>query len=207
MMLICLNDYLTYFQVGELSASDSNSTDKLYCRERSDIRPFDEFALHSCASCYSYLFPINKELRAYNQHLVSLNGTRFPHMTFIKADYHNESLKNAICSTLNSDECHRWQSCCEEAEECCKKKGYPHPEYDSLHFKDTCPRTWDGYGCWDDTPSATTVSIHCPLFIPHVMPSCEFLSIEVHLPPDYHVDSVGNSPQPSLSEVLWVAAA
>ncbi|ELU10120.1 hypothetical protein CAPTEDRAFT_219484 [Capitella teleta] len=143
----------------------------VYCRERDSILPYGTFTLHSCANCYSYLFPIDKELHAHKEFLFSMNGTLFPHMTLIRADRHNITNKNAICSTLNKDECQRWQSCCQKAEDCCLKTAYNQPDYDPEHFKETCPRTWDGYGCWEDTPASTTVSMSCPLFITHVMPS------------------------------------
>ncbi|ELU17271.1 hypothetical protein CAPTEDRAFT_192849 [Capitella teleta] len=150
-----------------LEAVSLPETSAVFCRQRDGILPFDTFALHSCANCYGYLFPY-KELRAYKEFLISVNGGQFPRTTFIRADMHSIKYTNAICSTLNYDECQRWQSCCQEAENCCLNMAYNQQEYDPEHFKVTCPRTWDGFGCWGDTPASTTVSISCPIFITHV---------------------------------------
>lgn len=33
-----------------------------------------------------------------------------------------------------------------------------------------CPRTWDGFGCFRDTPAGQTASINCPLYIDQTRP-------------------------------------
>jgi hypothetical protein len=41
----------------------------------------------------------------------------------------------------------RWQSCCFSAHDCCERQ-LASPLGD---LNKTCGRTWDGWGCWDDT--------------------------------------------------------
>ena len=67
-----------------------------------------------------------------------------------------------------SDECERWKQCCEAAQECCDTQlGTAHVNGDGRH----CLRTWDGFGCWQDTAPNSHVYNPCPSFIQHAMPS------------------------------------
>ena len=68
----------------------------------------------------------------------------------------------------HSDECERWKQCCEAALECCDTQlGTAHVTGDGRH----CLRTWDGFGCWQDTAPNSHVYNPCPSFIQHAMPS------------------------------------
>jgi calcitonin receptor-like len=85
----------------------------------------------------------------------------------ISPDIHNGTIVQEVCTTLNSDECQRWQSCCFSAHDCCERQ-LASPLGD---LNKTCGRTWDGWGCWDDTKPGQQVYMSCPLYLTYSMPS------------------------------------
>ena len=72
-----------------------------------------------------------------------------------------------ICQTLTADECARWRSCCQAAYECCERQ----LQEAHVYSPESCPRRWDGYGCWNAAPAGTTISMKCPTFIDHALPT------------------------------------
>lgn len=85
----------------------------------------------------------------------------------ISPDIHNGTIVEEVCTTLNSDECQRWQSCCFSAHDCCERQ-LASPLGD---LNKTCGRTWDGWGCWDDTNPGQQVYMSCPLYLTYSVPS------------------------------------
>ena len=71
------------------------------CRARAALLDRAMFALSTCADCYTYLFPVGKELLAISGLLVSLNGTVHTHGQILVPDVHNVTNVNQICATLN----------------------------------------------------------------------------------------------------------
>jgi len=41
-----------------------------------------------------------------------------------------------------------------------------------------CPKTFDGWGCWNDTPVGETAYIHCPPFIPGFSPESKSFKLK-----------------------------
>ncbi len=79
----------------------------------------------------------------------------------IHPDIQNQTVVDLICKTLSEDECERWQTCCQDALECCEKQlDTTSPVMDGY-----CPRQWDGWTCWEDTPANTDAVQACPTFI------------------------------------------
>ena len=143
-----------------------------YCRNRGQYESEEKFRLTSCSACYGFMFPVEKELKSADIWLISVNGSQFEPMTRLVPDIHNETEKNKVCKTLGKDECHDWQKCCLSAEECCRKTFYTANELRNITSV-KCPRTWDGYACWNDTTPSSYVSTKCPSFIQHSNPSSE----------------------------------
>ncbi|XP_042859457.1 calcitonin gene-related peptide type 1 receptor-like [Penaeus japonicus] len=67
-------------------------------------------------------------------------------------------------------ESYQWTSCCQAAVECCHNMTSPA----SPSLEDACPRTWDGWQCWPDTPAGTVARRRCPDYIYYFTrpPSC-----------------------------------
>ena len=154
------------------SALVSVEPDDASCRDRSGDYDAPTFKLTTCATCYGYLFPIGKELRAYRTWLVAFNGSLYADYTMFPADVDNDTQLSSVCATLNKDECARWVDCCRAAERCCdKQREAPRTSFVEGNM---CPRTWDGYSCWKDTPRKSLVTVACPAFIPHAIPSGKY---------------------------------
>ncbi|XP_056007722.1 calcitonin gene-related peptide type 1 receptor-like isoform X2 [Ostrea edulis] len=81
-------------------------------------------------------------------------------------DFRNASIKASVCSLLTQDECHRWTSCCEAAEQCCHRQLSENKGTNS-----SCGRIWDGWLCWNDAAQGTQSYGSCPLFMPFFTPS------------------------------------
>ncbi|XP_071158627.1 calcitonin gene-related peptide type 1 receptor-like isoform X1 [Mytilus edulis] len=135
------------------------------CNSRIGIHKKKEFEYFSCAWCYDFLFQtthktlIASEVVHYLYHTIE-NRVILP-------DINNQTYVNDICSTLDKDECHRWQTCCSAASACCQKQ-LSVPLGD---LNNTCDRTWDGWICWDDTHPGQQVYQSCPLYLTFSVPS------------------------------------
>ncbi|RWS09834.1 Hormone receptor-like protein, partial [Dinothrombium tinctorium] len=56
----------------------------------------------------------------------------------------------------------KWQQCCNEAVKCCHK----HLSIHEKHRMNVCPKTWDGWTCWEnDTPTSFVTTKPCPSHI------------------------------------------
>ncbi|XP_050418451.1 calcitonin receptor [Patella vulgata] len=141
------------------------------CRDRVGLFNVAFYKLWTCAMCYSYLFRNEMELQSNgNIGLVSVNGTVFPPGTTLYPHIDNQTGMDMVCETLDSYDCYRWTSCCENAMSCCDRQrstaNYSGPgKY--------CPRTWDGFGCFDDTPASDVSYIKCPEYIDQANPMAD----------------------------------
>ncbi len=73
----------------------------------------------------------------------------------------NGTTMHAACIDLDRDECSSWQLCCSEAAHCCAEQlALANVTVPANH----CPRTWDGWDCWDSAPPNTLVYHDCPAF-------------------------------------------
>lgn len=163
---------------GEISTTIAAET--RLCRDRSGFWEPELFRLRTCADCYGYLYP-KKELKSYNHLLVSVNGSIYGHQTVLLPDVHNVTWKRSICRTLEGDECSGWTSCCLAAEDCCTKQREMALWYRDNLSKPMCPRTWDGYACWDDTPAGSHVFQLCPTFVQQSLPRSKFSELSLRL--------------------------
>ena len=100
--------------------------------------------------------------------------------TVIEPNCNNETSRNQICKYFDEDGCKRWCSCCMSASACCERQLRMPLRQEVKSDYNQCPRTWDGYSCWDDSPPATTVHNRCPPFI-----SSRFVDYSSKLPLGY----------------------
>ena len=149
---------------GQIASSTVNKTRK--CRNRNGFLREDEFNMRACAECYGYLFHGEKRLQLVETTglLEDVNRT-----TAVVADLQNLTAVDLICQTLNGDECNRWRLCCISASICCMEQ--LQQEADVAETSGYCPKTWDGFACWDKAPAGQELTRPCPAFIPHAMPS------------------------------------
>ncbi|KAL4222000.1 hypothetical protein ACF0H5_018046 [Mactra antiquata] len=67
-----------------------------------------------------------------------------------------------VCDSLDGNGCERWKECCNEAENCCQRQlSTPTSKYSG----NLCPRTWDGWKCFNDTLPGEMVKSSCPSYI------------------------------------------
>jgi calcitonin receptor-like len=99
--------------------------------------------------------------------LLVANGSAYPHEVRVVPDSTNAQTAKIVCSSLTSDECERWKSCCSAARDCCRQQLQAH----STHVNDTCPPTWDGFSCWNAGVPGESSLITCPNFLPYSIPT------------------------------------
>lgn len=145
------------------------------CRDRMNHLPVESFRLTTCANCYLYLFmdDPSKYLYPEGEWLVHENTSR------ILADIYSELSRTEICATLTAEECQRWESCCREAEKCCRRQRDRIVELQEQPIthggKPLCPQTWDGFGCWDYTLPGRMALGSCPEYIQYAIPTGRLL--------------------------------
>ncbi|CAL1288708.1 unnamed protein product [Larinioides sclopetarius] len=135
-----------------LSENETDFFFSIACRtERGYLLPLDEYRKDTCARCYYYLpsfaFHDSRKLR-YDESSGML-ADPFSNRS-IEAD--PEILGHPAYYTFQSElYARKWIACCRAALDCCRRmlsEAYIE-ENDTLH----CPRTWDGWQCWPDTPA------------------------------------------------------
>ena len=99
-VLTFLFGVINFTQSDSIMSSASNPSPRK-CRARSAEYDKEVFVLKTCADCYTYLFPVGKELKAYDRWLVSLNGSIYPHLHMLVPNIHNSTNRKEICKTLN----------------------------------------------------------------------------------------------------------
>ncbi|WAQ94302.1 CALRL-like protein [Mya arenaria] len=140
------------------------------CRDRLFELPVNIFNVFSCSMCYKYLFHTRNKLTPQTEKPWMLvpteNGrTHYSDNFSVLADVKDAKYRDVICNSLNRDDCTRWTDCCQAAIRCCQKQlGIPLSNVTSGVF---CPRTWDGYSCFDDVLPSTRVQLSCPSYIEH----------------------------------------
>ena len=153
------------------------------CRDRYGFYPVETFKLLTCSMCYSYLFKGDREFspnwpRTHELVYHRSRGSHFPPGTVFRPNIENVTVARAICQTLTDVDCQRWTLCCQKAISCCDRQ-MSHPPTDPLATH--CPRTWDGFGCFDDTLPGMTAAIACPLYIDQSNPEGKNIIIIIHL--------------------------
>ncbi|XP_045169747.2 calcitonin gene-related peptide type 1 receptor-like [Mercenaria mercenaria] len=143
------------------------------CRDSFGLLNNSIFNVWTCSLCYIYLFPKEKLKFNYDRTSPGLIDVDV-RSGYIRKDASDIKSTEYICDSLDEHECTRWKDCCRSAEQCCQhQRDTPLPTK-----KKFCPRTWDGWGCFDDTDPGDTVKISCPSYIKygslqgHVEKSC-----------------------------------
>ena len=137
------------------------------CRDRFGFLPPASFNLRSCGMCFTFLYQQENKVQAplvpYGINLEYLfvpqqnsSTGKSGKYTVIEPNCNNETSRNQIC---------KWCSCCMSASACCERQLRMPLRQEVKSDYNQCPRTWDGYSCWDDSPPATTVHNRCPPFI------------------------------------------
>ncbi|XP_033762872.1 calcitonin gene-related peptide type 1 receptor-like isoform X1 [Pecten maximus] len=145
----------------------------MFCRESSGNHTLGVFKLLSCTLCYNYIMKMDAKF--YKIPIPGPEGFAFvagpesglEQGTPVIADAKNASSVNIICSTMDEEKCEWWKTCCDAAEKCCEQQlnmgsSSPKPGY--------CPRTWDGFGCFDDTKAGSRAYLDCPVYVEHSLP-------------------------------------
>lgn len=137
------------------------------CRESHGYLNSSSFNMWTCMLCYNYLFQHRKSVMLepnWNKiypRLIGKNMTTVQSMQFI-TDLENSAHTEKICKTLTPTDCVLWKSCCQSASKCCSSQ--IHKRSDTIR-NGSCPMTWDGFGCFLDTPMGTIATITCPQYI------------------------------------------
>ncbi len=141
---------VTSNQSTELSTSPAQ-----LCRDPDGLWPRQRFIEHSCSMCYSFIYPNRLDASGRQYDVPNISEPQ------------NETWMRTVCAdvALTGKDCDRWRDCCLAAERCCDRQ--LHNQAVAMEISGYCPRTWDGYDCWDDTPAGTIVYSSCPAFIPY----------------------------------------
>ncbi|XP_052792338.1 calcitonin gene-related peptide type 1 receptor-like [Mya arenaria] len=140
------------------------------CRDRFFELPVNIFNVFSCSMCYKYLFHTGNKLTPLTEKpwmlVPTVNArTHYSANFSVLADVKDENYRDVICSSLDHDDCTRWVDCCQAAVRCCQNQlSTPLSNVTSGVF---CPRTWDGFSCFDDVLPSTQVQLSCPSYIEH----------------------------------------
>ena len=164
----------------ERSTPHSRPIEQSTCRFWDGHTDRQSYRLVTCGHCYKYLFPENTELVPYGTYLVSINGTVFPHGTFVKPDISNATLTKRICETLESQaSCNQWLECCEAAQFCCSEQLNDASAVVVDAESRDCPSTWDGFACWGRVKAGTSAKRSCPSYVPHAIPTGSYILMVV----------------------------
>lgn len=140
---------------------------EVLCRDRYFELPVTIFRLLTCSMCYKYLFYTGNELQPHSEQpwmLVPVNGSKFYSQNFsVIANVTNITSVGQVCDSLTDKNCNRWKDCCHAAISCCERQlSTPKRIISDRAF---CPRTWDGYGCFEDTEPGTRTYLSCPSYV------------------------------------------
>ena len=145
------------------------------CRDRMFQLPVSVFNVYTCSMCYQFLFrePALTPQRTKPWMLQPSEAGRqkFPANFSVIADVNDATSTNSVCSTLSHTDCSQWTDCCKAAIDCCQRQlATPLRNLTSLTSDAFCPRTWDGFGCFEDALPSTRNYLSCPSYIEHGSP-------------------------------------
>lgn len=159
------------------------------CRDRFGYFAAGVFQIWTCSQCYKYLFPNITVVDSSNSssstllptlHITSPNGEE------VQPSWSNVSAIDRVCSWMDRHSCERWKECCTAAIACCNRqlqqsretariprhngsldltRGVTWSGAQEARGQRYCPRTWDGFSCFEHTLANTTASVTCPSFI------------------------------------------
>ncbi|XP_053373032.1 calcitonin gene-related peptide type 1 receptor-like [Mercenaria mercenaria] len=172
-ILFILQVYLTIVQsVKRNNTEEINEISNSVCRDRLGYFNTKDFKLSTCSLCYFYLvvenpeFVLNREISVKQFHtepfLLLRNTSNTERNLEIHPAFDNQTSINIVCDTLDDVTCNGWVTCCRGAWDCCQKQINRKLPTDDGQY---CPQTFDGWDCWDGTPSNQTVTQSCPTFL------------------------------------------
>ncbi|XP_067130496.1 calcitonin gene-related peptide type 1 receptor-like isoform X2 [Centruroides vittatus] len=173
-------NYTSYME--DYNESTASLTSILCRTERGVSLPFDIYRRDTCARCYNYLPSwafVDTEWRfIYNYRTGALKDPR-SNISYL-IDPGNSS--HPIFDTFkNKVFVSKWIECCRAAVACCQKM-----LKDLIPVNETlyCPRTWDGWQCWTDTPSGQVAKSVCQehIYFSSEPPSCPRYAIKTCMP-------------------------
>ena len=166
------------------------------CRYRDQVLHVRIFKLITCSMCYYWMFP---QGNVFNGHTPArspqgpgndstgqlpftsstpLSVVPTPEQDPIPApDIENNTIMQLLCNMLGDEKkCRRWQHCCLAALHCCRQQQANNHVLAENMNAPFCPRTWDGYTCWKDTPANSRVSNKCPEYVhEYVTPGSKYI--------------------------------
>ncbi|XP_046397289.1 calcitonin gene-related peptide type 1 receptor-like isoform X2 [Ischnura elegans] len=141
-----------------------------WCRCREAVLPPSVFERHACALCYHYMHEFEFAPGAKWSSVVGpWPNEDQPGPTVLQLQRHNLTVVvdaadrwSPLWESFAGEEARgKWQQCCRDAVECCTRMSSNNESTAS----GWCPRTWDGWRCWDDAPPNTVQQTPCPAFI------------------------------------------
>lgn len=149
------------------------------CRDRFGYHDRSTFLRLSCNFCYMYLFPVASTVA---RNLTDTGASGAPSgsgssETILRnrrrslPDISNETLFNETCSSMASYDCRRWRSCCEAADECCRRQLSMSVGNNASDDNFQCKATWDGLSCWDTAKPDSYETQFCPDYMLHSNPT------------------------------------
>ncbi|GFY41634.1 hypothetical protein TNIN_296141 [Trichonephila inaurata madagascariensis] len=158
-----------FFQCEASSIISALERPEIKCRNEQQIYlPYDEFKTEACARCYKYMPSVAFHFKLqYTKELGTLYDPRINASHYLNPFNISEVLNTFVEESFAE----KWISCCRAAWECCNTM-IKTPA--SLKNTKHCPRTWDGWQCWPDTPAGTTASLPCQnhIYFENGPPSC-----------------------------------
>lgn len=140
------------------------------CRSEGGVYlAYERYKVDVCARCYKHIMPVSLFSPKLQYDSVS-SGLRDPRTNATyTADPYNAS-QVLLDTFLKESLVDNWKSCCLKAWECCDKMVKDPVLAVGVH----CPRTWDGWQCWEDTSAGTTASQPCQdhIYFNVKVPSC-----------------------------------
>ncbi|XP_042226936.1 corticotropin-releasing factor receptor 1-like isoform X1 [Homarus americanus] len=173
-------DSVVVYTTGPLGEDGDQKTEQHYtprssypmCRMGFRIRDYyptqdSYYQNQTCFWCYHFV-PAHR--RSHNlqivREVITLDDNKPKHLYdyMFKAEnetYHfnpdSEAWEYVVESMLDVLEAHKVEECCRDAMTCCQQA------LDDLPGDPgDCPRTWDGWTCFSDTPPGSTVTFTCP---------------------------------------------
>jgi len=139
------------------------------CRDTFGHFNVSVFNLWTCTLCYNYLFhrksslPLEPNWNPNSPKLLLRSNVSKFKFDYVIADLTQADQTDFICKTVQTSDCNLWKSCCQSAEKCCQSQR----SNTDKSKNDVCQRTWDGFGCFEDTKAGETATIVCPEYIEH----------------------------------------
>ena len=139
----------------------------MFCRLSHGNFSVEFFKILSCSMCYQYLTMDDPKFVFNGRGLLAQNGSGIRQGSQLYPDIRTNTNISEVCNTLDDKACHNWKLCCSNAMDCCDGQV---AMLNTSVEKGHCPRTWDGFSCFEDTDPGERVVFECPAYITHALP-------------------------------------